>query len=144
MVFLKIAPMKGVLRFEMKGKLNPRFVGPFEILERIGSVAYRLALPPSFSAVHDVFHVSMLRSRRRRVPNPLKPSFVSSAAFAVGVQPERSEASRVKSGVAKPPRQASRTPRPPAVALTDQKPNRVESGVAKLPRQARRTPRRTA
>ncbi|KAA0060773.1 pol protein [Cucumis melo var. makuwa] len=61
MVFLKVAPMKGVLRFEKKGKLSPRFVGPFEILERIGPVAYRLALPPSFSAVHDVFHVSMLR-----------------------------------------------------------------------------------
>ncbi|KAL4016694.1 hypothetical protein IC575_024351 [Cucumis melo] len=61
MVFLKVAPMKGVLRFEKKGKLSPRFVGPFEILKRIGPVAYRLALPPSFSAVHDVFHVSMLR-----------------------------------------------------------------------------------
>ncbi|KAL0543972.1 hypothetical protein IC582_019082 [Cucumis melo] len=61
MVFLKVAPMKGVLRFEKKGKLSPRFVGPFEILERIGPVAYRLALPPSFSAVHDVLHVSMLR-----------------------------------------------------------------------------------
>ncbi|KAA0048614.1 pol protein [Cucumis melo var. makuwa] len=61
MVFLKVAPMKGVLRFEKKGKLSPRFVGPFEILERIGPVAYRLTLPPSFSAVHDVFHVSMLR-----------------------------------------------------------------------------------
>ncbi|KAA0045842.1 pol protein [Cucumis melo var. makuwa] len=61
MVFLKVAPMKGVLRFEKKGKLSPRFVGPFEILERIDPVAYRLALPPSLSAVHDVFHVSMLR-----------------------------------------------------------------------------------
>ncbi|TYK04678.1 pol protein [Cucumis melo var. makuwa] len=61
MVFLKVAPMKGVLRFEKKGKLSPRFVGPFEILERIGPVAYRLALPPSFFAVHDVFHVSMMR-----------------------------------------------------------------------------------
>ncbi|KAL4035172.1 hypothetical protein IC575_003852 [Cucumis melo] len=61
MVFLKVAPMKGVLRFEKKGKLSPRFVGPFEILERVGPVAYRLALPPSLSAVHDVFHVSMLR-----------------------------------------------------------------------------------
>ncbi|KAA0036145.1 pol protein [Cucumis melo var. makuwa] len=61
MVFLKVAPMKGVLRLEKKGKLSPRFVGPFEILERIGSVAYRLSLPPSFSVVHDVIHVSMLR-----------------------------------------------------------------------------------
>ncbi|KAA0061356.1 reverse transcriptase [Cucumis melo var. makuwa] len=61
-VFLKVAPMKGVLRFEKKGNLSPRFVGPFEILERLGPVAYRLALPPSFSAVYDVFHVSMLGS----------------------------------------------------------------------------------
>ncbi|TYK15208.1 pol protein [Cucumis melo var. makuwa] len=61
MVFLKVAPMKGVLRFEKKGKLSPRLVGPFEILERIGPVACCLALPSSFSIVHDVFHVSMLR-----------------------------------------------------------------------------------
>ncbi|KAA0062107.1 pol protein [Cucumis melo var. makuwa] len=63
MVFLKVAPMKGVLRFEKKGKLSPRFVGPFEILKRIGPVAYHLALPPSLSAVHDVFHVSKLSPR---------------------------------------------------------------------------------
>ncbi|XP_050944038.1 uncharacterized protein LOC127150377 [Cucumis melo] len=56
-----VAPMKGVLRFEKKGKLSSSFVGPFEILERVGPIAYRLALPPSFSAVHDVFHFSMLR-----------------------------------------------------------------------------------
>ncbi|KAL0533473.1 hypothetical protein IC582_030313 [Cucumis melo] len=66
-VFLKVAPMKGVLRFERRGKLSPRFVGPFEILERIGPVAYRLALPPSLTTVHDVFHVSMLR---KYVPDP--------------------------------------------------------------------------
>ncbi|KAL0549529.1 hypothetical protein IC582_014014 [Cucumis melo] len=65
--FLKVAPMKGVLRFEKRGKLSPRFVGPFEILERIGPIAYRLALPPSLSTVHDVFHVSMLT---KYVPDP--------------------------------------------------------------------------
>ncbi|KAL0543840.1 hypothetical protein IC582_018945 [Cucumis melo] len=66
-VFLKVAPMRGVVRFERRGKLSPRFVGPFEILERIGPVAYRLALPPSLSTVHDVFHVFMLR---KYVPDP--------------------------------------------------------------------------
>ena len=60
-VFLKVAPMKGVLRFRHKGKLSPKFIGPFKILERVGSVMYKLALPPAFSGVHDVFHVSMLR-----------------------------------------------------------------------------------
>ena len=49
------------MRFGKSGKLSPRFIGPFEILERIGEVAYRLALPPQLSGVHNVFHVSMLR-----------------------------------------------------------------------------------
>ncbi|KAL5576778.1 hypothetical protein UlMin_018477 [Ulmus minor] len=60
-VFLKVAPMKGAMRFEKKGKLSPRYIGPFEILERIGKVAYKLALPPNLSSVHNVFHVSMLK-----------------------------------------------------------------------------------
>ena len=60
-VFLKIAPMKGVMRFGRKGKLSPRFIGPFEILKRVGKAAYQLALPPSLSGVHNVFHVSMLK-----------------------------------------------------------------------------------
>ena len=49
------------MRFGKKGKLSPRYVGPFEVLEKIGEVAYRLALPPDLSHVHPVFHVSMLR-----------------------------------------------------------------------------------
>lgn len=61
MVFLRVAPMKRVLRFGRNGKLSPRFIEPFEILERIGMVAYKLVLPPSLSSVHDVFHVSKLR-----------------------------------------------------------------------------------
>ena len=60
-MFLKVSPMKGVMRFGKKEKLAPRYVGPFEILERIGMVANRLALPPNMSQVHPVFHVSMLR-----------------------------------------------------------------------------------
>ena len=54
-------PKRGVVRFGKSGKLSPRFIGPFEILERVGAVAYRLALPLSMSGVHEVFHVSMLR-----------------------------------------------------------------------------------
>ena len=54
-------PKRGVVRFGKHGKLSPRFIGPFEILERMGTVAYRLELPPSMSGVREVFHVSMLR-----------------------------------------------------------------------------------
>ena len=60
-VFLKVMPKRGVVRFGKRGKLSSRFIGPFKILERVGTVAYRLALPPSMSGVHKVFHVSMLR-----------------------------------------------------------------------------------
>ena len=60
-VFLKVMPKRGVVRFGKRGKLSPRFIRPFEILERVGVVAYRLALPSSMSGVHEVFHVSILR-----------------------------------------------------------------------------------
>ena len=60
-VFLKVMPKRGVVRFGKRGKLSPRFIGPLEILERVGTVAYRLALPPSMSGVDEVFHVFMLR-----------------------------------------------------------------------------------
>ena len=66
-VFLKVMPKRGVVRFGKHRKLLSRFIGPFEILERIGTVAYRLALPPSMSGVHEVFHVSMLR---KYTPDP--------------------------------------------------------------------------
>ena len=60
-------PKRGVVRFGKRGKLSPRFIGPFEILERVGTVAYRLSLPLSMPSVHEVFHVSMLR---RYTPDP--------------------------------------------------------------------------
>jgi hypothetical protein len=63
-VFLKVSPWKKILRFGRKGKLSPRFIGPYEILERVGPVAYRLALPPELDKIHNVFHVSMLRRYR--------------------------------------------------------------------------------
>ncbi|XP_057490932.1 uncharacterized protein LOC130776695 [Actinidia eriantha] len=57
-VFLKVSPSRGIICFRMKGKLNPRYIGPFEILERIGPVAYRLALPSELANVHNIFHFS--------------------------------------------------------------------------------------
>ena len=59
-VSLKVNPKRGLVTFGKRGKLSLRFIGPFEILERIGTFAYLLALPPSMSGVHEVFHVSML------------------------------------------------------------------------------------
>ena len=66
-VFLKVMPKRGVVRLGKRGKLSPRFIGPFEILERLGTFAYRLALPHSMSGVHEVLHVSMLR---KYTPDP--------------------------------------------------------------------------
>ena len=66
-VFLKVMPKRGVVRFGKRGKLSPMFIGPFEILARVDTVAYRLTLLPSMSGVHEVFHVSMLR---RYTPDP--------------------------------------------------------------------------
>ena len=60
-------PKRGVVRFGKRGKLSPRFFGSFEILERVDTIAYQLALPPSMSGVQEVFHVSMLR---KYTPNP--------------------------------------------------------------------------
>ena len=66
-VFLKISPWKGVLRFGKRGKLSPRFIGPYEIVSKVGPVAYRLKLPPELSKIHDTFHMSMLR---KYISNP--------------------------------------------------------------------------
>ena len=63
-VFLKVSPWKKILRFGRKGKLSPRFISPYEILEKVGPVAYRLALPLELAKLHDVFHVFMLRRYR--------------------------------------------------------------------------------
>ena len=66
-IFLKVMPKRGVVRFGKRGKLSPRFIGPLEILKRVGTVAYWLALPSSMLGVHKVFHASMLR---RYTPDP--------------------------------------------------------------------------
>ncbi|WVZ57861.1 hypothetical protein U9M48_008196 [Paspalum notatum var. saurae] len=71
-VYLKVSPMRGIRRFNMKGKLAPRYIGPFKILENKGEVAYRLELPSSLSGVHDVFHVFQLK-KCLRVPEKQAP-----------------------------------------------------------------------
>ncbi len=60
-VFLKVSPWKKVLRFDKKGKLSPIFIGPYNVIEHVGPVAYRLALPPELDKIHNVFHVLILR-----------------------------------------------------------------------------------
>ena len=64
---MKVIPKRGLVKSGKRGKLSPRFIGTFEILERVDTVAYRLALPPRMSSVHEVFHVPMLR---RYTPYP--------------------------------------------------------------------------
>ena len=63
-VFLKVSPWKKVTRFRKKGKLSPRFIGPNEVIKKVGPVAYKLALPPDLEKIHNVFHVSMLKRYR--------------------------------------------------------------------------------
>jgi hypothetical protein len=60
-VYLRVSPMKGVKRFGVKGKLAPRYIGPFPILEKCESMAYKLDLPPFLAGVHDIFHVLQLK-----------------------------------------------------------------------------------
>jgi hypothetical protein len=71
-VYLKVSPMRGIRRFNVRRKLAPRYTGPFKVLERKGEVAYRLELPPSLSGVHEVFHVSPLK-KCLRVPEEQAP-----------------------------------------------------------------------
>ena len=66
-VCLKVIPKRGVVRFGKQGKLTPRYIGPFMVLEKVGTIAYHLVLPPSVLGVHEVFHVSMLR---KYTPDP--------------------------------------------------------------------------
>jgi hypothetical protein len=71
-VYHKVSPMRGLHGFKVRGKLTPRFIGPFKILEKRGEVAYQLELPPQLSDVHDVFHVSQLK-KCLRVPEEQLP-----------------------------------------------------------------------
>ena len=60
-MYLKVSPLKGMQRFQLRGKLAPRYVGPFKVLSRRGEVSYQLELPEEMSTIHDVFHISLLR-----------------------------------------------------------------------------------
>jgi hypothetical protein len=71
-VYLKVSPMRGLRHFKVRGKLTPRFIGPFKILEKRGEVAYQLELPPQLSDMHDIFHVSKLK-KCLRVPEEQLP-----------------------------------------------------------------------
>jgi hypothetical protein len=71
-VYMKVSPLRGTKRFHVKGKLSPRYVGPYPIVKRIGKVAYKLEMPPELTGVHQVFHVSQLWKCvvvEKRVPN---------------------------------------------------------------------------
>ncbi|XP_057485826.1 uncharacterized protein LOC130772097 [Actinidia eriantha] len=96
-VFLKVSPMKGIMRFGKKGKLSPRYVGPFEILEKIGPLAYRLALTPDFANMHDVFYVSVLRKYIADLTHMLdQPTIEIEGNLQYKEQPVRIMDSRVK------------------------------------------------
>ena len=71
-VYLKVSPMRGLRRFKFRGKLVPRFIGPFKIMEKKCEVACQLELPPQLSDVHHVFHVSQLK-KCLRVPEEQIP-----------------------------------------------------------------------
>jgi hypothetical protein len=72
-VYLKVSPMKGVKRFGLKGKLSPRYIRPFPILEKCGNVAYKLELPPSLAGVHDIFHISQLKKFMKALMDVVLP-----------------------------------------------------------------------
>ena len=76
LVFLKVMPMKRVMWFDKKGKLSPRYIGPYEVLEQIGKVTYRLALPLELLAIYNVFHVSVLKKYIRDSFRVLEPKVI--------------------------------------------------------------------
>ena len=78
-VFLKVSPLRNVIRFGSAGKLAPRFVGPFPIIEKIGKMAYRVDLPERLAGIHNVFHVSHLRRCLHESAEVVEPSILEEA-----------------------------------------------------------------
>ena len=70
---MRVSPTRGVQRFGIKGKLAPRYIGPFEIIETCGPVAYRIRLPSQLAAIHDVFHISQLKKCIKMPTEIIKP-----------------------------------------------------------------------
>ena len=89
-VFLKVMPKRGVVRFGKRGKLAPRYIEPFEILETVGTVTYQLALQPSLSSVHEVFHVSMLQ---KYTPDPTHVRWIGERLLLTLMRPSRRDQS---------------------------------------------------
>ena len=75
-VFIEVSPWKEILRFDKKGKLSPRYIEPYEIIERIGNLAYKLELPAELSRLHNVFHIYMLRKYVSHHSHVLIPELV--------------------------------------------------------------------
>ena len=101
LVFVKISPLKRVMRFGKSGKLTPRFVGPFSILERIGSLAYRVELPEKMAGVHNVFHVSHLRKCVHDPSTIVEPSRLEDLELEPEQSSSRGPARIVEYGVKK-------------------------------------------
>ncbi|GKG30838.1 hypothetical protein Tco_0423326, partial [Tanacetum coccineum] len=80
---LKVSPWKGVVRFGKRGKLNPRYVGPFKVLKKVGAIAYKLELPQELSRVHNTFHVSNLKKCYSDDPLVIHNLFLGFYAFAL-------------------------------------------------------------
>ncbi|XP_012468800.1 uncharacterized protein LOC105786873 [Gossypium raimondii] len=81
-IFLKVFPWKKVMRFDRKGKLSPRFIGPYQILKRVGLIAYQLKLPSKLDRIHDVFYISILR---RYWSGPSHVAFVEEIEIRLGL-----------------------------------------------------------
>ncbi|WVZ97654.1 hypothetical protein U9M48_043170 [Paspalum notatum var. saurae] len=92
-VYLRVSPMKGVHRFGVKGKLAPRYIGPFKITERCGAVAYRLELPPHLAVVHNVLHASQLK-KCLRVPEEVIEPYLTYEEQPIKILNQKQRATR--------------------------------------------------